>query len=92
MHNYCGLGAVDGSRPGEGARFSTEQLGVRAHIQHLQAYAHTTPLNGVLIDPRYELVRPRGKAPDIFALAGTWASDKAYGQKLDTLLRELAKF
>ena len=33
FHNYCGLGAMDAEHPGE--QFETEQLGVRAHIQHL---------------------------------------------------------
>jgi hypothetical protein len=90
MHNYCGLGAIDSERRGE--RFESEQMGVRAHIQHLQAYALTTPLQGGLIDPRYKYVLPRGKAQDVFALAGTWASDKAYGQKLDALLEKLGRY
>ncbi|GMO50532.1 MAG: glucosaminidase domain-containing protein [Treponemataceae bacterium] len=90
MNNYCGLGSIDEDHPGE--RFSTEQLGIRAHIQHLQAYALTTPLKGKLVDPRYKYVQPRGKSPDIFGLAGTWASDKAYGQKLDALLERLGKY
>jgi hypothetical protein len=90
MHNYCGLGAIDSERPGE--RFSSEETGVRAHIQHLQAYALTTPLNGELVDPRYKYVNPRGKARDVFGLAGTWASDKAYGQKLDALLEALGRY
>ena len=44
-HNYCGLGAISKDQPG--CIFETEQLGVRAHIQHLQAYATTEdiPLN-----------------------------------------------
>jgi hypothetical protein len=90
MHNYCGLGAIDSSQRGE--RFPTEEIGVRAHVQHLHAYALTTPLKGELVDPRYKYVQPRGKAPDIFGLAGTWASDKAYGQKLDALLEDLGRY
>ena len=92
MHNYCGLGAMDAAHPGE--RFATEQLGVRAHIQHLHAYG--TPayvkLNNALIDKRYKYVNPRGKAPDIFGLAGTWAMDKQYGAKLDALLTQLEDY
>src|SRR5574344_667198 len=92
MHNYCGLGSIDADHPGES--FATEQLGVRAHIQHLHAYATTedTVLKNECIDRRYRYVKPRGKAPDIFALAGTWAMDKTYGQKLDALLTRLEDY
>lgn len=90
MHNYCGLGAIDANRPGE--RFPTVQIGVRAHIQHLQAYATQLPLRQQVVDPRYKYVSPRGKAPTVFGLAGTWAADTAYGQKLDRLLSELALY
>ena len=86
MHNYCGLGAIDAEHPGE--RFETEQLGVRAHIQHLHAYGTTEDktLVNPLVDTRYKWVRPRGKAPTVFELAGTWASDRQYGVKLKSIL------
>ncbi len=89
MHNYCGLGAMDEEHRGE--VFKTERLGVRAHIQHLHAYgtAEGNTLNNELIDKRYKWVRPRGKAPTVFELAGTWAMDKEYGVKLNRLLGEL---
>ncbi len=92
MHNYCGLGAIDEAHRGES--FPTEQQGVRAHIQHLHAYATTEEhkLYNKLIDPRYKWVSPRGKAPTIFELAGTWAADTEYGVKLDALLTQLEKF
>lgn len=89
MHNYCGLGAMDAEHPGEW--FETEQLGVRAHIQHLHAYATTedVKLNGTLVDKRYKWVRPRGKATDIYGLAKTWAMDPLYGEKLDAILEKM---
>ncbi|MBP5441826.1 MAG: glucosaminidase domain-containing protein [Treponema sp.] len=92
MHNYCGLGAIDENNRGES--FETEQLGVRAHIQHLHAYATTEEfqLANELIDRRYKWVQPRGKAPTVFELAGTWAADREYGNKLDVLLSRLEKF
>ncbi|MBQ9538202.1 MAG: glucosaminidase domain-containing protein [Treponema sp.] len=92
MHNYCGLGAISTEQPG--VSFETEQLGVRAHIQHLHAYATTEDvhLKNELIDPRYKWVLPRGKAPTVMELAGTWASDPDYGKKLDGLLARLEKF
>lgn len=90
MNNFCGLGAIDETKRGEW--FLTEQIGVRAHIQHLHAYGTTGQLKGELVDNRYKYVNPRGKSPDVFGLAGTWAADKAYGQKLWTLLTALDKF
>ena len=92
MHNYCGLGAIDENNRGES--FETEQLGVRAHIQHLHAYATTEEfqLSNELIDRRYKWVQPRGKAPTVFELAGTWAADREYGNKLDDLLSRLEMF
>jgi hypothetical protein len=90
MHNYCGLGAIDAAHPGE--RFPTEQLGVRAHIQHLHAYGTTVALLQPLVDNRYRYVNPRGKAPDIYHLAGTWAQDTAYGEKLEKLLTLLSRY
>lgn len=92
MHNYCGLGAIDADRPGEW--FSTEQEGVRAHIQHLHAYGTTSDkvLKNQLIDKRYKWVNPRGKAPTVFELAGTWAADSEYGKKLDRILSEMEKY
>ena len=92
MHNYCGLGAMDAEHPGE--VFASEQLGVRAHIQHLHAYATTEDivLNNECIDRRYKYVRPRGKAPTVYELAGTWAMDKQYAVKLDALLTRLEQY
>ena len=92
MHNYCGLGSMDADHPGE--VFATEQLGVRAHIQHLHAYATTEAitLNNECIDRRYKYVKPRGKAPTIYLLAGTWAMDKSYATKLDALLTRLEQY
>ena len=91
-NNFCGLGAIDKNNPG--LKFKSMKEGVRAHIQHLHAYGTTEdiPLKNELVDPRYKFVKPRGKATDIFGLAGTWAADKEYGAKLDRLLSELAEF
>ena len=90
FHNYCGLGAMDAEHPGE--IFETEELGVRAHIQHLQAYATTeeVALHKELVDPRYNWVHKTKLVEDIFGLAGTWASDPLYGEKLDGILNQLS--
>jgi hypothetical protein len=91
FNNFCGLGAMNKANPGE--KFPSEAIGVRAHIQHLHAFAtKDKKLRNKLVDPRYKYVQPRGKAPTIWKLAGTWAMDKSYGNKLDALLKELEKY
>ena len=85
-HNYCGLGAINKDQPG--CIFETEQLGVRAHIQHLQAYATTedVPLNNELIDPRYNWVHKTKFAVTMGDMARFWAADPEYACKLEKLL------
>lgn len=92
MNNFCGLGAMDAEHPGE--RFETPQLGVRAHIQHLQAYATTADvsLKQELVDPRYSWVHKAKTANTVQELTGQWATDPDYGEKLDRLLSELEAF
>jgi hypothetical protein len=89
MNNFCGLGAIGPGQRGEW--FPDERTGVRAHIQHLKAYATEAPLNQELVDPRYTLVH-LGSAPNIGGLAGTWAADIQYGQKINSILERLYEF
>ncbi len=90
MNNFCGLGAIDENNKGNS--FETEQIGVRAHIQHLKAYGSSESLNMPLVDPRYKWVNPKGKAPDIYGLAGTWAADTQYGIKIHNILSRMEAF
>ena len=92
FHNYCGLGAMDAEHPGE--QFATEELGVRAHIQHLQAYAtkEETQLHKELVDPRYNWVHKTKYIETIFELTGNWATDPHYGEKIDSLLTAMEDF
>lgn len=86
MNNFAGLGAIG---PGqEGECFPSAEIGVRAQIQHLKAYATEEPLNKPLVDTRYRLVR-YGSAKTIHGLAGTWAADRDYGRKLRNILENL---
>jgi len=87
MNNFCGLGAINAENRGHS--FPDERTGVRAHIQHLKAYASAEPLSLPAADPRYHYVNPKGKAPHIYQLAGTWAADPAYGHKMEQLLRRM---
>jgi hypothetical protein len=89
MNNFCGLGSTGPGNAGE--YFPSPQIGVRAHIQHLKAYATDEPLKQELVDPRYRLVR-FGSAPTINGLAGSWAADKNYAGKIGNILTRLYGF
>jgi hypothetical protein len=89
MNNFAGLGTT---APGvKGEHFPTPQIGVRAQIQHLKAYATAEPLKGELVDPRYKWVR-YGSAPTVADLSGKWAADKNYGRKIQSVLERLYSF
>jgi hypothetical protein len=84
QNNYGGIGAVNNSGVGAGAWFNSPQIGVRAQIQHLKAYASTEPLKQTNASPRFHLVT-RGIAPFWEDLNGRWAvPGTTYGQ---TILR-----
>jgi len=88
-NNFCGLGAIGPEQPGH--VFPDPRTGVRAHIQHLKAYATEEPLKGDLVDPRYRYVR-KGSSPSIEGLSGTWAADRLYSVKIDNILQRLYDF
>lgn len=88
QNNFCGLGATGGGEPG--LSFPSVEIGIRAHIQHLKAYANAQPLRRKLVDPRFSRVR-RGRSPCVEGLTGTWATDPQYAAKLKRKLRELEK-
>lgn len=86
QNNFCGLGATGNGAPG--ASFATPQLGVRAHIQHLLAYASPERPKTAIVDPRYELLVQNhpdlyGKVTNWTGLNGRWAvPGKHYGQEI----------
>lgn len=51
QNNFCGLGVTGGGV--KGLTFDDARSGIRAHIQHLKAYASTDELNMELIDERF---------------------------------------
>ncbi|MDR0759549.1 MAG: glucosaminidase domain-containing protein [Treponema sp.] len=89
MNNFCGLGSTGPGQPGE--QFSSPRIGVRAHIQHLKAYATDAPLRQDLVDPRYYYVR-YGSAPTLDGLTGSWAADREYAKKIRNILERLYAF
>jgi hypothetical protein len=92
-NNFAGIGACDGGTCGV-ARFRSARIGVRAQIQHLRAYADPTVTHDNLAypleSPRFDLVNPKGRAPNWEDLGGSdgvnpgvnWASDPDYGSKI----------
>jgi len=88
QNNFCGLGATGRGEPG--LSFPSVEIGVRAHIQHLKAYANAQRLRKKLVDPRFGRVS-RGQAPYVEYLAGTWAKDPQYSVKLKRKLEALEK-
>ncbi|MBR8836564.1 MAG: N-acetylmuramoyl-L-alanine amidase [Stigonema ocellatum SAG 48.90 = DSM 106950] len=86
QNNFAGLGAVGGSS--QAASFQSHRIGVRAHIQHLKAYASLEPLVQELVDPRFRFVT-RGVAPLIDELSGRWSADLEYGAKIKAMLKQL---
>jgi hypothetical protein len=86
-NNYAGIGACDTCPTG--FDFPSPQMGVRAQMQLLHAYADKTVRTTTLANP------PVGSDPDSLsvrgccetwnALTGTWATDPNYGPKLMTV-------
>lgn len=60
QNNFCGMGVTENGLKGNS--FDTPQLGIRAQVQHLKAYATTEELVNTCIDPRFKYVT-RGSAP-----------------------------
>lgn len=86
QNNFCGLGATDAYTAGDW--FGTMEEGVRAHIQHLKAYASIDPITPPYADKRLAHVH-RGTVFTIHDLTGRWAADPAYGEKINLLLKQL---
>ena len=92
QNNYAGIGATNNSGVGKGAWFDSPQIGVRAQIQHLKAYASKEPLKQACVDPRFSFVT-RGAAPNWEDLNGRWAvPGTVYGQSILELYESALKF
>jgi hypothetical protein len=85
QNNFAGLGSATGN---DLAVFPSMRIGVRAHIQHLKAYASTETLIQGVVDPRFRFVQ-RGIAPLVTQLSGRWSADLQYGARVIALIRRL---
>lgn len=93
QNNFAGIGVTSNGMKGNS--FETAQIGIRAQIQHLKAYASTKPLVNSCIDPRFNYVdrccspyvewlgiqeNPYGKG---------WAAGSGYGKKILQILNNI---
>jgi len=86
QNNFCGLGVV--KKGTHGLSFSSIRMGIRAHIQHLKAYASKAHLRNPIVDKRLKFVK-RGCVKTIGDLSGRWARDKHYSRKIYSLMTRL---
>ena len=93
QNNFCGMGVTSGNKKGNS--FETPQIGIRAQIQHLKAYANTDPLVNECVDPRFRYVK-RGCAEYVEWLGiqenpsgKGWASGAGYGNKILRILKNV---
>ena len=93
QNNFCGMGVTSGNKKGNS--FETPQIGIRAQIQHLKAYANTEPLVNECVDPRFRYVK-RGCAEYVEWLGMQenpsgkgWASGAGYGSKILRILKNI---
>ena len=91
QNNFCGVTSAGA----KGNSFDTPQLGIRAQVQHLKAYASTEALVNDCIDPRFKYVT-RGCAEYVEWLGQKenpdgkgWATGKGYGDKIIRILNAL---
>lgn len=90
QNNFCGMGVTANGMKGNS--FDTPQLGIRAQVQHLKAYASTDALVNACVDPRFQFVT-RGCAPYLEWLGQKenptgkgWATGEKYGEKIINIL------
>lgn len=93
QNNFCGMGVTSNGMKGNS--FDTPQLGIRAQIQHLKAYANSEPLVNGCVDPRFKYVS-RGSAEFVEWLGiqenpqgKGWAAGKKYGEKILNILNKI---
>jgi hypothetical protein len=91
QNNFCGMGVT--SNGVKGNSFGTPQLGIRAQVQHLKAYASTDALKNACIDLRFKYVT-RGCAEYVEWLGQKenphgkgWAAGASYGEKILAILK-----
>lgn len=92
QYNFAGIGATGAVH---GASFENVRVGVRAHVQHLKAYASLDGLTQQCVDPRFNLVA-RGCVQYVEWLGMKenpkgygWASAKNYGPNIVNMMNSI---
>jgi hypothetical protein len=93
QNNFAGLGAVGGGASGN--KFKTVRIGIRAHIQHLKAYASKKPLKNKCVDKRFTAVE-RGCTPYVEWLGigdnprgNGWCAGCGYGYNIVKMISKI---
>lgn len=93
QNNFCGMGVTAAGVKGNS--FTSPQIGIRAQIQHLKAYASTEALRQACVDPRFKYVQ-RGSAKYVEWLGQRenpqglgWAAGAGYGEKILRILADV---
>jgi len=91
--NNNNFGGLNETREWQG-RFPNILTGVRAHIQHLRAYASTTLIRQEIINPRMnQLSNIRGTVQTFDQLYEKWTvNPQRYRTNIDTLLKDIYLF
>ena len=95
QNNFAGIGVVQNGMKGN--FWETPQLGIRAQIQHLKAYATDEALAGECVDDRYSYVT-KGSAPYVEWLGQKenpegygWATGERYGYDIVEMIHAMRK-
>ena len=93
QYNFAGIGATGGGKPGHS--FGSIRTGIRAHVQHLKAYANKEALQNTCVDPRFSYVT-RGSAPYVEWLGikanpygKGWAPAADYGTSIVKMMKSI---
>jgi hypothetical protein len=87
--NYGDLSRIDNVFNGRFDDKGGMTIGVRAHIQHLKAYAKEVPNRGI-VDPRFGLAYNRGFHGITFEqVYRSWSANPRYRQEIDNILFDL---
>lgn len=91
QNNYAGIGATGGGAGG--AAFASAEAGVKAHVAHMVAYVYTSsPAAWACgtVDPRFDMVAPRGAVTVLSDLDGRWAvPGTGYGEAIEATARAI---
>ena len=91
QNNFAGIGATGNGEPG--VVFTTAEAGVMAQVAHMVAYVYaSSPVAWAneTVDPRFDLVDPRGIVTVLSDLDGRWAvPGTGYGEAVEAIARAI---